>query len=284
MLLPAGVDTVKGPQGGAAALDPAAVRLQSMTTAGASQVEAFLRGIDPAPVPELTLKAGDFRVVDLAGDGRPELLVALDYSGRAFYNTLAIVWANGSKFRLQKLDIWNLTSMKGVVQDLDGDGRKELVLPEQVTAYQGSGAMASWHAVYMLGNQGRYVERSANFRSFYETKELPAIESRILEAKGNPDGLEPNEATHRVQALEIERDKVLRVIGQDPKAGLSTAVDWAKSSDRVTRLLALGVLEDIDDPMAARALQNLSLDPDPMVKVQAQSAIEAQKLHLKRYP
>lgn len=259
-------------------------RIQALATVDPEKVAAFIRDLDPSPVTELTMTVGDFRVMDLNGDGRPDLLATLDYSGRDFYNTVCIVWADGSKLRLQKLDAWNLRSLQNVAEDLDGDGRMELILPEQLTAYIGAGAMATWHAVYTLDSQSQYVERSARFRTFYEQKELPLIESKIIAAQENPEGLEPDEAKNLVQALEVERDKIYRVLGRDSRAGMSSALEWAKSGDRVSRILALGVLEDIDDPVAARALQELSQDHDPVVKAQALGALEARRQHIKRYP
>ncbi len=263
---------------------PSSSRIQALAAVDHEKVAAFIRELDSSPVTELTTKVGDFRVMDLNGDGRPDLLATLDYSGRGFYNTVGVVWADGSKLRLQKLDTWNLRSLQNVAEDLDGDGRMELILPEQLTAYAGAGAMATWHAVYALDSQGQYVERSAGFRTFYEQRELPLVESKIVAAKENPEGLEPGEATNLVQALEVERDKIYRVLGRDSRAGMSSALEWAKSGDRVSRILALGVLEDIDDPVAARALHELSQDHDPLVKVQALGALEARRLHMKRYP
>ncbi|MGH7948441.1 MAG: hypothetical protein ACREQF_04380 [Candidatus Binataceae bacterium] len=74
---------------------------------------------------------GEFAWADLTGHGRYELLVTVAGS-RAFYNSLAIYRQDSSgKVSFQNLAGWMISDLGKVVRDLDGDRRKELVIPIQ---------------------------------------------------------------------------------------------------------------------------------------------------------
>jgi hypothetical protein len=245
------------------------VLLRALDHATPAQLEAFLRKIDAERYDDAKVGAG--KVIDRDGNGTPELLVSLDPSGRGFYNELHILYPEGQRMRTQILPVWKLESLDGVVEDLDGDARLELILPEDLTPYRGGAdPLATWRAVYTLEG-GKYLERSARFRSFYEKREIPRLLHAIDEVRTVPGGKLP-EASYRVEALEIERDKIYRVEGGQPKAGLASALGWAKSSDPRERTLAAGILSDIGDPEADQALLTLSRDRDTQVATLAGAA------------
>ena len=79
----------------------------------------------------------------------------------------------------------------------------------------------------------------------------------------------------------MERDKILRVLGRDPNAGLAEAREWLKSPDRelvVDAIVALRDMEGHPQDLAAAKRALIHLDPseaweqDYIDKQQQQSA------------
>jgi hypothetical protein len=252
-----------------------AARIQALDHADQKAVKQFLVSLLDRSQEDEFFWVGSYRVVDLDGDGVPELIVALDFSGRAFFNTLRVVWAEGPGFRVQDLPAWNLGSLAGIVSDLNSDGKMELILPQELTPYLGSRPMATWRAVYTLDSNLRYRKRSERFKEFYDTHELPRIAAEIDRNTTNA-GLQSRSAmSDRLLVLQIERDKIHRILGDDPEAGLATALECSTSGDPTRRLLAVGVLADIGNPRAREALKVLARDAIRDVAVQAASALTA---------
>ena len=76
-----------------------------------SVIAAFLDRItDGGPI---NSRVGDFVFEDVDGDGQLELLATVDYSGRAFLNTLFVVSRDSDSFGAQAIDVWNMKSLKG---------------------------------------------------------------------------------------------------------------------------------------------------------------------------
>jgi len=164
-----------------------------------------------------------FTWVDLAGDGRYELLAI--YHSRCC-SVLYIYWQDApGKVSVQGYS--TAGELDKTIRDLNGDGKRELVLYAYLkSSGPGVGPTAMWPQVYRLQN-GSYVEASRDFPSFYDTEVLPQLEHDIGKARESP----------RDQAvLVMERDKILRVLGRDPNAGLAQAREWVKSPD--SRLVA----------------------------------------------
>jgi hypothetical protein len=112
-----------------------------------------------------------------------------------------------------------------------------------------------WPQVYRL-RDGKYVEASRDFPSFYEKQILPQLGQAIIKARqevaaprqtavpGDQQG-EYDRPERYLAALIMARDKILRVIGRDPTAGLAQAREWMASSDPVLVDDAKAVFEDI---------------------------------------
>jgi len=142
-----------------------------------------------------------------------------------------------------------------VIQDLNGDGKDELVIPQYLgRAGDRSSPSAIWPQVYRLQN-GRYVEASRDFAKFYDTQVLPELdigisnmrEAAALEAQRMPGApLEHRGAKQWLDALTVTRDKILRVIGRDPKAGEQQAREWVTGPDP-DPLFAMIVFKDMGD-------------------------------------
>lgn len=241
-------------------------------------------------------EVGDYKWADVDSDGAYELLLVLDSSGRGFYNNLYVVKKTGPAFSYQDIFIWNaarigesLTPLREshmgslsicdqgcqvIVSDIDGDGLLELFAPILLGPYRGSSPSPLWTGIFKW-ESGRYSEADLQFQSFYSGVLLSHVEQRIAElSEGKAEvqqGLD--------QRLDLEwviKDRILRLFGSDPRAGLERAVGWARSPDPVARQNALVELGEIPGEEARRVLQELSRDKDVRI------AGEAQRLLRKR--
>jgi len=142
-----------------------------------------------------------------------------------------------------------------VIQDLNGDGKDELIIPVELGYNKGTKLPAIiWPQVYRLQN-GKYVEASRDFAKFYDTQVLPELNSEIAgfreraarelhNAPGAP--LKDRMGKKVLDAAIITRDKILRVIGRDPEAGLKQAREWITGPDP-DPVSALMVFHDMGD-------------------------------------
>lgn len=143
--------------------------------------------------------------------------------------------------------------------DFNRDGKTELVMLESFgrlspkrTKFIPEG---EWPQVYRL-RDGQYVEASRDFPSFYEKQVLPQLDQAIARTRKDVAAPRPtavpgdlqgeyDRAERYLAALIMARDKILRVIGRDPSAGLAQAREWIASSDPVLVDDAKAVFEDI---------------------------------------
>jgi len=179
-------------------------------------------------------EVGEFEWVDLAGDGKYEL--ALTASSGPCCMALGIY----TQTRAGKLSVQSFLGagqLSKTIRDLNGDGKMELILwPEiaQPGTWAPSIADPRWPAVYRL-EKGKYIEASRDFPNFYDTEILPKLKADISNARNND-----------VRAiLTLERDKILRVLGRDPMAGLNRAYQWMNSDDSQLLQCAVATFRDI---------------------------------------
>ncbi len=198
----------------------------------------------------------DYGWLDLAGDGRYELAVI--YNGGLGPNWLAIYWQEApGKMRKEGEDLFPGAGAKlsDTFVDPNGDGKLELSLDTMV------GVHAAWPQILSLQN-GNWVDASREFPKFYDTEVLPRLDKDIDEARENvakhqgeprpiPGPLfELSERGWRkpqrhLASLLMRKDKILRMLGRDPNAGLAEAREWVKSDDPHLVRDAVAVLEDI---------------------------------------
>jgi hypothetical protein len=163
---------------------------------------------------------GEFEWADLAGDGHYQLVLTL--SGPCAHAvTISDQDTSGRVTTTQSLA--GRADLKTAIRDLNGDGKDELILQTLLVEHDCANQL-TWPAVYRLEN-GKYVEASRDFPAFYDNEVLPKLDGGISRAKighGNPD----NQA-----GTIMVRDKILRVLGRDPTAGLQQAYQWMNSDD-----------------------------------------------------
>jgi hypothetical protein len=232
---------------------------------GKADIGAFLDKVTDNQ--EITSSVGDFRFLDVDSDGQIELVATVDFSGRAFFNTLYIVRQEKKKFRVQEIKVWNMFSLADAIEDIDGDGHMELITRQSLTPYLGAAPQALWKAVYSL-NGSEYEDRSAAFASYYEKSVLNQMAQKTLLVQ------DTEEDSFSSDIAQIELDKTLRITGHDPKAGLAVALAWSQDNIPMRRIFAVAVLREINDPMASEAIERLTRDPDSDVAANANIALE----------
>ena len=229
------------------------------------QISAFLQRVAGGVVAS---DVSDFEFIDMLGDGRVELVAAVDYSGREFFDDVLVVSRNeeADKYDVQDLDAWNLESLHGIIRDLNGDGRRELVVPVLLTPYLGARPIAVWYRVYGHDRTG-YVDADKEFTAFYKNERIPRLQQKIadLQTAAAPQ--------LQIDTVQIELDKANRTTNENPKAGFEAARTWAHDSDPIRRVFAVSVLSDIGGPESRQPLLALVHDSDPLVRNAAQAAL-----------
>jgi hypothetical protein len=86
------------------------------------------------------------------------------------------------------------------------------------------------------------------------------------------------ETQGRVSCLSIERDKLVRLLGRDLRAGLSSALAWSHSDDQDLRMKAIFVLGDIAGEDAQRRLEELARDPNPSIASSSERYLDLLKV------
>lgn len=181
-------------------------------------------------------RIGGFEWRDLAGNGDSELIVGTYWPATSW---TTIYWRESSgKFNAQALR--GETSFKNGIRDLDGDGKKEIIIYSYIdlAGRRGANPTPVWPQVYRLEGE-KYVPASKDFIEFYKLEVLPKLDREI--------GKTPYPGDRVEAALEMQRDKIRRVLGLDRNAGLERAQNWAKSDDPELIEDAIDVFHDIPD-------------------------------------
>lgn len=186
---------------------------------------------------------------------------------------LTIYWQDApGKIRSQEFgsaadasDEWYWNEKGPDIVDANGDGVPEIIELKHLAYHPPSqrtkfipGAM--WPQVFRL-RDGKYVEASRDFPAFYDKTIFPLIEKAMAKAqqdikdvaaqKAKPGpNFDPNDdywqlPTRTLAGVIMCRDKILRVLGRDPNAGLAQAREWMTSPDPVMVDNARVVFQDI---------------------------------------
>src|SRR5580704_794047 len=175
-------------------------------------------------------------------------------------------------------DEWYWDEKGPDIVDANGDGVTEVLElddldyhpPEQRTKFIPGGM---WPRVFRL-QDGKYVEASRDFASFYDKTIFPLIDKAMAKAQQDfkdtetsilAPNIDPNELRKEARrklertlaGITMCRDKILRVLGRDPNAGLAQAREWMTSPDPVMVDNARVVFQDIgghDDEVRAAKL------------------------------
>lgn len=159
---------------------------------------------------------GQYTWADLEGNGEYELVATLDVNGRAFYNALMIYSRDPSgEITTQEIRGWMISDLGNVIQDLNGNGQDELIIPTMLVSRTTASTIA-WPVVYRL-DKGKYVEASRDFPQYYDNEALPQLDKEISATR---DKIAAGMANERSLApLLMIRDKILRMLGRNPNRG-----------------------------------------------------------------
>src|ERR1700689_4124842 len=219
-----------------------------------------------------------------AGAGKFELAMHSQYGPDISY--LTIYWQDApGKIRSQQFGIaadasgeWYWDAKGPDLVDANGDGVTEVINldalayhpPPQRTKFIPGG---TWPRVFRL-RDGKYVEASRDFAAFYDKTIFPLIDRAMAKARQDfkddqtstlAPNIDPNDFRNQIRrqlertlaGITMGRDKILRVLGRDPNAGLAQARDWMTSADPVMVDNARVVFQDIgghDDEVGAAKL------------------------------
>ncbi len=158
---------------------------------------------------------------------------------------------------------WNEGGMD--IVDANGDSVPEVIdlndldyhPPPQRTKFIPGGM---WPRIYRL-RDGKYVEASRDFSAFYDKTIFPMINASMTNAHKRIKELAEQKAmpgtnnsqnddysllaTRTLAGVIMCRDKILRVLGRDPNAGLAQAREWMSNPDPVMVDNARVVFQDI---------------------------------------
>jgi hypothetical protein len=222
-----------------------AANVDGLRNADHAAVVRFVNATRPqasAEIPSPNV-VGEFGWANVGG-GKSDFVVLLDFSERGFFNRLWIYHCGSAgDLNIQEIEGWEMGGFNKMVRDFNGDGKDELIIRTQLSSdWRPTSEMPAWPAVYRLEN-GEYVEASRDFPNYYDEKVLPELDKGILEAEARI----PREPFQQetVAVLEMERNKILRVLGRDPAAGLNQAYQWMNSDDPQLMQCAIATFADI---------------------------------------
>lgn len=205
----------------------------------------------------------EFKWMDLAGDGKLEL-VTIESSGPCC--VVLGIDRQDTVGKVSSIGFNGASTIKKTVRDLNGDGKYELILYSYLDSdsYNGTTPVAMWPQVYDI-KDGDYVPASRDFQRLYDDEVLPQLNNQIKvdEARHWPPR---SPAAHNVEILQMERDKILRVLGRDPTAGLELAREWMTSTNPETVRRAAVVFADMgyqDEHRATFAAYKKALSRQP---------------------
>ncbi len=177
--------------------------IEQLRSLSQDDIAEFLTSIGQTWNLEDSVKAEDIQDYawsDFAGNGEYRLVVVLQQFGTApenfvsVYNKSPVGGITAQSFEASAtIDPLN----RGAIQDLNGDGKKELIIPDSPYDRKGDGEVAIWPEVYRLEN-GTFVEASADFPKFYDKQVLPKLNSEIEEANVKLGLVPPPPATRKV--------------------------------------------------------------------------------------
>ena len=197
---------------------------------------------------------------------RPDTVVAvIDYSGRLFCNTVARVNPTAPPELLQEISGWWVGTLAPggleLIQDVDGDGEHELIVPTAISDYEGTRAcIATLPHVYRCDAR-RCVDVSDEVPDFFRRWRRQLTE-RLREVRAAADDSQRRD----VPCLRMAAHKADRFAGGSSAATVALADEWARSTDRYLRRKAVWMLSDVwvetADPAIRRRLERLARGGD----------------------
>ncbi|MDV3242976.1 MAG: VCBS repeat-containing protein [Methylocaldum sp.] len=123
---------------------------------------------------------------DLNGDRHLELVTTVDYSGRSFFNNVAVITKVGGQYSVRTLrnNGYSIASVRDQLVDIDRDGRPELVLQRFIRSYEGAKRVPLETVIYRWDKDGDFVDVSDSHVAYYRDEVVPKLERQLADASG----------------------------------------------------------------------------------------------------
>lgn len=139
----------------------------------------------------------DYRLVDLQGTGRVQLVYRLDYSGRGVSRYLIVIDKINGRLRLTTLDPGvELGPLDRILVDLNQDGRTEILVDYPLAGRKDEAAPYPYFEAIYLYRPGIFVPADRQFIAYYRNVLLPKLERRAgllheqIEKSSSPEEME----------------------------------------------------------------------------------------------
>jgi hypothetical protein len=159
-------------------------------------------------------KVGEYRLVDMNGDGQLELMVTIDYSGRNFYTNIVLFSKHDGRIAFTQVSSEgaNIDNLDSHIVDIDHDGHKELLVPRLLSPYQGAEPTAMFTDIYTY-QDGHLVQSDKRFVNYYLNHRLPQLQARMTQLRNGH--ATSGAASQKLQeALQKEIDAIHRMMAQ----------------------------------------------------------------------
>lgn len=153
-----------------------------------SQAQALIKRLTPDG--DITPpRVGEARFADVDHDGRLELLATVDFSGRDFFTTIVVVRNIDGRMDMKQVqgNGVSITRLADRLQDVDRDGKLELITEQYIDRYEGAEAAPKDVLVYRW-RSGRFVEASEEFPEYYRTSVVPELRRKLAQASQSSKG------------------------------------------------------------------------------------------------
>lgn len=178
----------------------------------AATVKEFLHQLDTRGsrmAPEIIADVREYKLLDLAGDGRVELVAVVDITGRAFFNNIEIVYSRPTGFVVRELRGFDIQSLDRSLVDLDRNGALEILVPQPLEPYQGGTIRPATLVEIYAWNGQEYEKASGRFPSYYSDVILPPLQRELARLEqSSEDGLTTIEREKRRQLQATYRSEI----------------------------------------------------------------------------
>ncbi len=157
---------------------------------------------------------GGHLFIDLDGDNGLELVATIDYSGRGFYASVAIVYQNGHRLDFQEVGGHggNMTNLRNSIDDLDGDGDLEITIPRLLEPYQGVEPVPIFIDVYHWNGLQYIVADPLQYEDFYRKRVLRRIEENLDALSVDSASVGADMRAALIHKYEVEQTEIINAL------------------------------------------------------------------------